>query len=161
EAIIAGRITGRDDEPLEGASVQVLKYASVNDGPQQLMPVRGPMRSDEDGNFRIAGLTAGRYYITVRASGVARSVLGAQTPQANLAYPAIVYYPGTEQMSAASMVTLAPGQVMEASFSLALLPAYNVSGTVVALGEWKQVSSPGIVDSVGQTLITADMFDSK
>jgi hypothetical protein len=160
EAIVTGRITGRDDEPLEGAEVQALTYMPVNDGPQQLLSVRNT-RSDEDGNFRIAGLSAGHYYLTVRGSSVTRNVLGAQTPQANQAYPPLVYYPGTEELAAANLVDLAPGQRMEAPFSLALRPAYKVSGTVVPAGEWKHVNSPMIVDPAGQSLLTPDRFDAK
>jgi hypothetical protein len=160
EAIITGRVTGQDDEPLEGAAIQVLAYISQGDGAQQLMAV-STSRSDEDGNFRIAGLTAGRYYVTVLAAGINRNGLGAQTAQINLAYPPLVYYPGNEGLAAAAMVDLAPGQRMEAPFSLALRPAYTVSGNVVTTGEWKQVHPPMIVDSTGQSLIPVDTFDGK
>lgn len=161
EAIITGRVTNQDDEPVEGASVQVLSYTSQNDGPQQLMPARAAVRSDEDGNFRIAGLRAGRYYVAVRAGSVTRSVLGAQTTQVNETYPLLLYYPGTEELSAATMVDLAPGQQMETPFSLALRPAYKVAGTVATASEWKQVNAPMIVDGTGQPLLTAGMFDPK
>jgi hypothetical protein len=160
EAIITGRVANQDDEPVEGASVQVLKYTSVNDGPQQLMAPRAPVRSDEDGNFRIPGLSAGRYYVAVRAGNVTRSVLGAQTPQVNEAYPLLSFYPGTEELSAAVMVNLSPGQQMEMPFSLALRPAFKVAGTVVAPSEWQQVNAPIIVDSSGQPLLTGT-FDPK
>ncbi|HKF20981.1 MAG TPA: carboxypeptidase-like regulatory domain-containing protein [Candidatus Angelobacter sp.] len=161
EAVITGRVTGPDDEPLEGASVQVLAYMSVNDdGPPRLLPVRGA-RSDEDGNFRIAGLSAGRYYVTVRSASINRNLLGAQTAETNQAYPPLVYYPGTQELSAAALVDLAPGQRLEVPFSLSLLPAYKVSGTVIAVGEWKRVNPPMILDGAGQTLFAANTFDSK
>jgi hypothetical protein len=160
EAIVTGRVTGQDDEPLEGAFVQVLAYTSHSDGPQQLLPVSGT-RSDEDGYFRVAGLPSGRYYVTVRSAGISRNVLGTQTAQASQAYPPLSYYPGTEDLAAASMIDLAPGQRFEALFSLALRPAYKVSGTVVTAGEWKQVHPPTIVDGTGQSLVPVDMFDAK
>lgn len=161
EVVITGRVTGQDDEALERASVEVLAYMSINDGPQQLRPARSAVLSDEDGNFRVAGLPAGHYYVSVRAGNLTRSVLGVQTPQVSKTYPPLVYYPGTEDLSAAGMIDLAPGQLVEAPFSLALRPAYKVSGTVVTTGEWKQVNSPAIVDGAGQLLFAADMFDAK
>jgi carboxypeptidase family protein len=160
EAVIFGRVTGQDEEPLEGASVQVLAYVA-NEGRQYLSSVTGEERADEDGNFRIAGLSAGRYYLAVKAGNVTRRVLGAQTPKSPEAYPAIVYYPGTRDQAAMGALDLAPGQKMEAAFSLALLPAYRVAGRVVAAGEWKQINSPMIVGALDQPLFSADEFDAQ
>jgi Carboxypeptidase regulatory-like domain len=162
EAIITGRVTNQDDEPVEGASVQVLAYTSMNDGPQQLLPAHSVVRSDEDGNFRIAGLPAGRYYVAVKAGDTARSILGAQTSQVNEAYPLLVYYPGTEDLPAAVMIDLAPGQQMETPFLLTLRPAYKVAGRVVAAADdWKEVNRPIMVDGAGRSLLPADSFDAK
>jgi hypothetical protein len=161
EAVITGHVTGVDDEPLEGASVQVLAYLSMNDGPQRLMAARGGARSDEDGNFRIAGLPAGRYYVALRTAGISRGIFAAQSSKTNEAYPAMIYYPGVEDLAAASMVDLAPGQHLETLFSLAMRPAYKVSGAVVTSGEWKQVNPPAMVDSAGQSLLNAETFDAK
>jgi len=160
EAIITGRVTGPDDEPLEGAFIQVLMYRSTNDRPKTLLPANVTARSDEDGNFRIAGLTPGHYYVSLRTAGIGRVVV-AQTSKTNEAYPPMVYYPGTEDLAAASMVDLASGQHFETLFSIAPRPAYKVSGTVVTAGEWRQVSAPAIVDGAGQSLLNADTFDPK
>jgi hypothetical protein len=158
EAIISGRVTGKDEEPLEGARVQVLTFVS-QEGRRQLMPGRGSS-TDEDGNFRIAGLAAGRYYLEVQAGNVSRRILGARAANANESYPAVVFYPGTADLAAATPVDLAPGQRMEAEFSLALAPAYKLAGTVVVAGEWKQINSPMIIDAMEQPLFTPDRFDA-
>jgi len=161
EAVIFGHVTGKDEEPLEGASIQVFTFMSMN-GRQQLVPAgRGNVRTDEDGNFRIASLPAGRYYVAVKAGTVARRILGARTAKGNEAYPALVYYPGTTDMAAAATMDLAPGQRMEAQFSLALAPAFKVAGTVTAAGEWKQVNSPLIVDELDQVLFSPEEFDTQ
>ena len=160
EAVIFGSVTGKGDEPLEGASIQVFTYISVG-GREQLVPARGNVRTDEDGNFRIAGLSAGRYYVAVKAGNATRRVLGAQTAKAGEAYPAIVYYPGTTDLDAATPVNLIPGQRMEADFSVAVAPAFKFAGTVTATGEWKQVNPPMIVDDLGQVLFTPAEFDSQ
>lgn len=108
EAIISGRVTGQDEEPLEAASIQALTFALM-DGRQILAPARGEVRTDEDGNFRIADLPSGRYYVAVKAGNVTRRVLGAQTPKAPEAYPAVVYYPGTADLAAATRLILLRG----------------------------------------------------
>jgi hypothetical protein len=159
EVVMAGHVTGQDDEPLEGAGVQVLTFQET-EGRQILMPARGDVRTDEDGNFRIAGLPSGRYYLAVKAGNVTRRVLGAQTPKAPEAYPAIVYHPGTADLAAATPLDLAPGQKVDTQFSLALSPAYKLAGKVAAAGEWKQISSPIIIDSMDQVLFTPDQYDA-
>ncbi|HEY6307422.1 MAG TPA: carboxypeptidase-like regulatory domain-containing protein [Candidatus Angelobacter sp.] len=159
EVVIAGHVTGQDEEPLEGASMQVLGFREI-EGRQVLMPVRGDVRTDEDGNFRIAGLPSGRYYLAVRAGNLARRVLGAQTRKAPEAYPAIVYYPGTADLAAATALDLAPGQKVDTPFSISLSPAYKLAGKVVAAGEWKQINSPMIIDSLDQVLFTPEQFDA-
>jgi hypothetical protein len=158
EAIISGRVTGKDEEPLEGARVQVLTFVS-QEGRRQLMPGRGSS-TDEDGNFRIAGLPSGRYYLEVQAGNVSRRILGARAANANESYPAVVLYPGTADLAAATAVDLAPGQRMETQFSLVLAPAYKLAGTVVTAGEWKQINPPIIVDSMEQALFSPDRFDA-
>jgi hypothetical protein len=158
EVVIAGHVMGQDEEPLEGANVQVLAFREM-DGRQVLMPV-GYGRTDEDGNFRIAGLASGRYYLAVKAGNLTRRVLGAQTPKAPEAYPAVVYHPGTADLAAATPLVLAPGQKVDTQFALALSPAYKLAGKVVAAGEWKQVSSPIIIDSMDQVLFTPDQYDA-
>jgi hypothetical protein len=160
EAVITGRVTGEDDDPLEGVVVQALTYVSLNDGPRQLQAIQGGVNSDEDGNFRIAGLPAGRYYIAARAA-INRRVLGVQARKRSQAYPLLVYYPGSPDFAAAGAVTIAPGQHMETPFSLALMRAYRVSGVVVASSDWKRIGMPMIVDTAGQVLLTPDSFDAR
>lgn len=158
EAVISGRVTGKDEEPLEGATIQLLHFVSDN-GRKRLAAVPANARTDEDGNFRVAGLPAGRYYVAVKAGNVTRRILGAQTVKSNEAYPAIVYYPGTHDLQAATAFDLVPGQRVDAPFSLALGPAFKIAGTVVATGDWKQVNPPMIVDEMEQVLFNAEQFD--
>jgi hypothetical protein len=159
EAVIFGRVTGQDEEPLEGASVQILTRAPV-DGRQMLTLTHGGVRTDEDGNFRIGSLAPGRYYLVVKAGTVTRRVLGAQTPKSSESYAAALYYPGTPDLAAATPIELTAGQKMEAQFSLALMPAYKVSGRLAASGEWKRVYPPMIIDSLEQPLFGANQFDA-
>lgn len=159
EAVIFGRVTGQDEEPLEGAGVQVLSLIS-NEGRQQLSSV-SETRTDEDGNFRVAGLHPGRYFLVVKAGTVARRVLGAVNAKTPEAYPPMVYYPGTTDPSAMTALELIPGQKTEAAFSLSMAPAYRLSGRVVAQGEWNRVNAPMVISPLEQALFQADEFDSQ
>lgn len=159
EAVVFGRVTGQDDEPLEGAGVQILDYVS-NEGRKYLAAVGGEVRTDEDGNFRIANLSAGRYYVAVKAGNVTGRVLGARTSKSSEAYPPVIYYPGTADRAAMTPLDLVPGQKAEASFSLTVVPAYKVSGRVVAVGDWGRINPPMLIGALDQPLFSVDEFDS-
>jgi hypothetical protein len=55
---------------------------------------------------------------------------------------------------------LIPGQKVDTQFSLSLSTAYKLAGKVVAGGEWKQINSPTIIDSLDQVLFTPEQFDA-
>lgn len=157
EAVIWGHVTGRDDEPLEGAQVEVLG-SSFNNRLRQMFP-QGSVSTDEDGNYRIANLPAGRYLIRVHATSGARRILGAANAKSEEGYLPL-YYPGSPDLASAEKIDLMPGQRLEASFSLTPVPAFRIAGAVVASGEWKQVYPPSIVDSMGQVLFTVSRFNA-
>ena len=159
EAVIFGHVTGQDEDPLEGAGVQVLSMIST-EGRQNLSQV-AEVRTDEDGNFRLAGLHPGRYFLAVKAGAVTRRVLGAVNATNPEAYPPVVYYPGTTDQSAMRALDLIPAQKAEAVFSLSLGPAYRLSGRVVAQGEWNRINPPMVLGVLDQTLFQADEFDSQ
>jgi hypothetical protein len=157
EAIISGRVVGQDEEPLEGATVEVMTYV-WEEGRRILSMMRG-VNTDEDGDFRVGGLASGQYILAVKSGGVARRVLGQQAPKSPVSYPGIIYYPGTPDLPSAVPIDLVPGQKMDARFSLSLQPAYNLAGKVVVSGEWKQVNGPTIIDSQDQPLFGVNRFD--
>jgi hypothetical protein len=158
EAVIFGHVTGNDEEPLEGASVDVLKLAVMN-GRMRLQLAGPPVRTDEDGNYRMAGLAPGRYYVSVKSGNLTRRILGVQTLKRSQDYPLVVYQPGSEDLASATMMDLAPGQRAEAAFSLALRPSFKVAGVVATLGEWKQINPPMFVDALDMPLRQPEQFD--
>jgi hypothetical protein len=160
EAVIFGHVTGNDDEPLEGASIEVLTSVSVN-GQTQLQPANRNVRTDEDGNYRVAGLFPGRYTIAVKAQNLARRILGVQTTRTSEAYPLLVYHPQAGDVDSATRIDLSPGQRAEASFSLSLGPAFKLAGSVATSGEWTQLNPPVLVDDMDRPLLTAEQFDAQ
>jgi hypothetical protein len=161
EALIYGQVTGDDGEPIEGAEVQAFTLAPI-DGYTRLMPISGIEHTDEDGNFRIAGLSQGEYRVTVKPGDLARGLLKA-IGHTDRAYPLVLYYPSIAGIEAAAPVTLVPGQHQEANFGLNSRPAFGVSGKIVAVGQWRQISQPWIVQGPEpwQQLVEADRFDQK
>src|SRR5262249_25362570 len=111
------------------------------------------------GNYRIAGLAAGRYFIALRSNYSERRILGARSSKSNETY-APIYYPAGSNLASASALDLDSGQHLEASFNLAPVAGVRVAGSIASTGEWKQITPPVIIDSTGQPLFTVDKWES-
>src|SRR5262249_27722139 len=112
---------------------------------------------DEDGNFRMAGLAPGRYYVVARTYGVLRRTLGASSENSHQAYPAVAYYLGGDTLESAAPLDLSSGQRANVLFSLQTGPAYKVRGTVAG----KLWQRPMLTDQDGNTLAWADKMDAE
>jgi hypothetical protein len=156
-AVIYGQVTNKDEEPVEGVSVEVLGAAIVN-GRRQLTPVRNDVRSDAEGNFRVAGLVPGRYYVAVKA-GRASPNSGLQSAATSEAYPELVYYPSRPDLDSAAPLDLSAGQHAEVRFVLEPVPSFRLAGFVGNLSGWSQVDSPVFVDESGRVLLQPDDFN--
>lgn len=127
-AVIGGRVTTKDDQPLEGFQVHVMAKQNV-DGRLVWMDQPGQARTDDQGEFRIAGLQSGSYYVAVDQS--AETTLSQRgVPNAREQIFAKVYYPGVSDLSAATPIDLSAGREAEVNFSLSAEPMYRVSGSV-------------------------------
>ena len=158
EAVIFGQVTGDESEPIEGAEVQALTYAPI-DGYTRPRTV-GLTQTDEDGNYRIAGLPKGEYYVTIKPGDRVRRLLRAMGKD-NRGYPLFLFHPGAPLIDGATPVELVPGQHQEINFALNTRPAYQVSGKIVAVGEWRQINEPLIVKGPGrwQPILAPDIYD--
>jgi Carboxypeptidase regulatory-like domain len=157
EAVIFGRVLGKDGEPVEGASIRVERPAGGSNLYRGLGMHQG--RTDEDGSFRVPDLTPGRYVVAVQAGFVTRRILGAQSAPGNEAYPPVIYYPAAIEEANAEQINVAAGQRLELNFSITPRPAYRVSGSITRPEELKQLSPPAFVDRQEQVILSADEFD--
>jgi len=159
EAVVFGRVLGKDGEPVEGATVRIEKAGAGSSSRYRGVPQRDG-RTDEDGNFRIPELPPGQYVVAVEAGNVGRRILGSQSSSENEAYPPVVYYPSADEETNAQPVNLVAGQHLEINFSITPRPAYKVSGTVSASEDLKKIAPPFFVEPRVQALLRrVDEFD--
>jgi len=137
-AIVRGRVTDEDGDPLPNAQVSVLRqtYASGRSRWEQI----GSERTNDLGEYRIAGLPAGNYYASVNpppdfkslieAAGRSEAAVAGGKPA--LSYQT-TYYPGTADRSQASPIQLHAGDDFPVNFSLTPSPSLSIRGAVVNL----------------------------
>ena len=141
-AVVRGRVTDEDGDPLANAQVSVLRQTFVS-GRSKLEQAGGE-RTNDLGEYRVAGLAAGNYYVSVspppdfrsliEAAGVATNAesRAANDKPAPTSYQT-TYYPGTADRSQAAPVELHAGDEFPVNFSLTPSPSLSIRGSVVNL----------------------------
>lgn len=146
-AVVRGRVTDEDGEGLSNAQVAVLRqrFASGRSRWEQA----GAERTNDLGEYRIAGLPPGDYYVSVSPPPDFKSLIdgaGAVTVDAgnrnagasaadkpaSTSYQT-TYYPGTADRSQAAPVQLQAGDDFPVNFSLTPSPSLSIRGSVVNL----------------------------
>jgi len=110
---IFGRVIDDQDEPVRGATIQLLRD-EVFLGRRHVLHEEWAT-SDDRGEYRLAPLTAGTYYVV--ATGRPWYAGEEASPNGAMVYPA-TYYPGTTDMHGASPLALASGGEVEADIRL-------------------------------------------
>ncbi len=131
EGVIHGHVEDANGEPIENAQIRVMHF-HILEGRKERQQVAGG-KTDEDGDFRIADLRQGTYYVGVEANSSLLQNLMEQSKKNREGYPAVVYYPNSPDLSAAQAVTLTPGQKTELQFALKREPMFHVSGKVTGI----------------------------
>jgi hypothetical protein len=144
-AVVEGRVTDEDGDPMAEAQVTILRQTFVA-GRSHWEQV-GAERTNDLGDYRIAGLAAGNYFISVAPPPDFRNLIettgnavalrsgagaaGSEKP-APAAYQT-TYYPGTRDRGQAEPVQLHAGDDFPANFSLTPSPTLIIRGSVVNL----------------------------
>jgi len=143
-AVVEGLVTDEDGDPLLEAQVAVLRQTFVA-GRSRWEQV-GAERTNDLGEYRIAGLAAGSYFISVTPPPDFRSLI--ETGNAPAAAPRsggaasdkpaptsyqTTYYPGTRDRGQAGAIQLHAGDDFPANFSLTPSPSLTIRGSVVSL----------------------------
>jgi Carboxypeptidase regulatory-like domain len=101
DGVIYGQVTDVNGEPLEGLSLSVFQLNPINGGliPNILLHVS----SDDEGNYRIAHLAPGTYYLEVQPAN--NPALSATRNSAAPQGYAPSFYPGVPEKSLAHTIT--------------------------------------------------------
>jgi protocatechuate 3,4-dioxygenase beta subunit len=114
-AVITGRVVDEDGEPMIRVPVEVLRRRNVN-GTVKFEPL-GSESTDDQGTYRVFGLSPGRYFVRVRPEGREGSFAifrGDSDDEQESAPPpkilyAETYYPGTTDSASASAIEVKAG----------------------------------------------------
>lgn len=132
QSVISGRILDEHGEPMDRVQVLALKRV-VAAGQRQSGPA-GMAQTDDRGEFRIAGLGPGRYYIQAQATRREMMMQGRNIRRVDVEEPesyVATYFPGTTESSAATPVELGVGQeFLGLSLQVQRARVFKVSGTV-------------------------------
>jgi Carboxypeptidase regulatory-like domain len=140
EGIIYGQVEDEKGRPIEGVNVQAEIWAVAN-GTKRLQPGGGgSVPTDDQGNFRIAELSPGDYYLKFSEQGGGGTVYrdGPARPRARRAGNSregqqgygTQYYPGVVDTATATVIHAQPGVPVPVRQTLGRLPLYEVSGVV-------------------------------
>ncbi|HEX5424747.1 MAG TPA: carboxypeptidase-like regulatory domain-containing protein [Candidatus Acidoferrales bacterium] len=144
EAIILGQVTGAHGEPLERILVTAQRW-QIEDGRRQLQPA-GAAVADDQGNFRIAELRPGTYFLSFAPFG-SRSIYGGPGPKkADAPGYGAEFYPGVADFTSATPITLTPGAQFQADQALTIQATFQISGRVVGA----RSLSVAVIDSEGE-----------
>jgi hypothetical protein len=154
-AILAGEIVDEFNDPVQDVEVRALAVR-VRLG-QIYLTQAGKMTTDDRGQYRIAGLHPGKYYLVAeyKTSNATINVIAAQiaqqltdrnqanakrgqdatlqvqpdNPDSAFTYPPL-FYPATNDFQQAQILTLNPGDEFAANFLMISTPVVSVRGRV-------------------------------
>ena len=140
-AVVRGRVTDEDGDPLANAEVSVLRQ-TFNSGHNHFEQA-GAERTNDLGEYRIANLPPGNVYVSVvpppdfknliEQAGVAgRDARSAAGEKPGTSYQT-TYYPGTTDRSQAAPIQLHAGDDFPIDFTMIPSPSLSIRGTVVNL----------------------------
>ena len=130
QAVITGRITDEDGDPAQNVPVILMRQQRMR-GESQLIPMGAQAVTNDLGEFRLAGLAPGTYYVCADWSRFGNPVQERVIRQGPEESTPPIYYPGTLDRAEAKAIEVAAGaQVRGADFQLRKVRAFRVTGRV-------------------------------
>lgn len=133
-AVISGHVTDEDGDPVRDAEVSALASRQMGSSKKMVSVARS--KTDDRGDFRIAGLQPGQYAVKVAPMDPLSSTAASRDVSYVDQVPAIgyatatTYYPNVLDVQQAVPLDLKWGQEMPISISLTRTSTYAVSGRV-------------------------------
>jgi len=145
QGVIAGRVVDEDGDPVERAQVTVTTRLASNAGMLSSTAVTNDL-----GEFRLASLAAGKYYLMANRIGVILSEGDAN--QSGQETYAVTYFPGVTESASAATIAVAPGQQVTGIFiPLRKARVFRVTGVVSgSIGEDPEPANAGANARPGQ-----------
>jgi hypothetical protein len=128
-AIIMGKVTDVDGDPVPSVGVAAIPYPTTLRGPKGFGD-----RTNEVGEYRIGSLPSNRYLLMAEPlSQLRRAVESAKTVEKSTPVYGITYYPGTTEKSQAVPLAVHAGDETPANIPLRLVRFFHVCGLVTNL----------------------------
>jgi len=156
EGVISGHISGDGGEPVEDLSVQILAER-IENGKKMRVILKGAT-TDEQGEYRIADLQPGRYFVFVGASNRIEAFAAPPSQQGARGYAA-TFYPNGNDFATANAVEVAAGQHAEINFNLRSQLFHRVTGTVSGYPQGTAGINLQVTDGAGQQMQAGFRFD--
>jgi Carboxypeptidase regulatory-like domain len=130
QAVITGKVVDEDGDPVSDAQVQVLRRTWQR-GKRRVLP-QGGTNANDVGEFRIADLSPGRYYICASVMSFRRSNEESPPPGKPDMRPIRTCHPGAVTLEAATPIDIAADQDLSGlEIRLHSAQTYHVRGKVV------------------------------
>lgn len=138
EAVVFGRVTNDAGAAVEGIRVE-LRRARKTGGRERNSPAGEGITNDE-GEFRIAGVRPGAYLVqTAEAGSRRRAYTVEMDPLGGSGVKASYFAPGVTDSAMAAIVHVGMGQGVPVNIQLTKEPGYRVSGTISGMKEGERL----------------------
>lgn len=142
QGVISGRVVDEDGDPVQ-ARIQVYML-SWSRGKQHLQPRRGAMSNDR-GEYRIANLSPGKYYLSAQSGFRMGSGELPATPGKADVRPVRTFFPDATSIEGAAPIQVQLGQDLTGmDIRLRTLPTYHVRGGITGALSRTNLQSLGV-----------------
>ena len=143
-AIVSGRVTDEDGDPMSGVRVLALRKKSGKSAREGI----GTAATNDLGEYRLAGLFPGQYWILAMPPPDFRDYERQQKSPPGDNQPDTrymnTYYPGTYDATQASAVVLKAGDEMPVNLTLVPARTYRVRGVVTGVAADQKAAIPTV-----------------
>ena len=130
EGTIVGHVVSSKGEAIEDSTIRIFQEHIVEG--RKRWDLRSQVSTDEDGQFRVSNLVPGQYLLVAGPD-----LPGSFTPFARrssrLRGFGTTFYPGVPNLQAATPLSIAGGQQVQADFSMRSEPLFKISGTILGV----------------------------